>query len=59
MRPTGVRELMERTEARVSSQIQRAGFEAVFNHDERAADAAVMIDEDCFLGCRNSRADDG
>jgi len=49
MRSITVSELMERTEARISSQAQRAGFEVVFNHDERVAGAAVMIDEDCFL----------
>jgi signal transduction histidine kinase len=49
MRPIAVSELMEHAEARISSQVQRAGFEVVFEHDERAADAAVMIDEDCFL----------
>jgi signal transduction histidine kinase len=49
MRSVPVSELMERTEARTASQVQRAGFEVVFNHDERLAGAAVMIDEDCFL----------
>ena len=49
MRSVPVSELMERTEARIASQVQRAGFEVVFNHDERLAGAAVMIDEDCFL----------
>jgi signal transduction histidine kinase len=49
MRSIAVGELMERTEARISSQVQRAGFDVVFDDDERAADAVVMIDEDCFL----------
>jgi signal transduction histidine kinase len=49
MRSTVVRDLMERIEERISSQVQRAGFDAVFSCDERVADAAVMIDEDCFL----------
>ena len=49
MRSIAVSELMERTEARISSQIQRAGFEVVFSHDDRVADTALMIDEDCFL----------
>jgi len=49
MRPITVSELMERTETRISSQVQSAGFEVAFNHDEGVADAAVTIDEDCFL----------
>jgi signal transduction histidine kinase len=49
MRGTAVSDLMERIEERISSQVQRAGFEVVFNRDERVADTAVMVDEDCFL----------
>jgi signal transduction histidine kinase len=49
MRGTAVSDLMERIEERISSQVQRAGFEVVFNRDESVADTAVMVDEDCFL----------
>jgi len=49
MRSITVRELMDCTEARISSQVQRAGFEVVFDHDERAEDTAITVDEDCFL----------
>jgi signal transduction histidine kinase len=49
MRSITVGELMERARARISSQVQRAGFDVVFDNDEWAVDAVVMIDEDCFL----------
>jgi signal transduction histidine kinase len=49
MRSMTAGELMDCIEAKVSSQVQRAGFEVLFDRDERAEDAAVMIDEDCFL----------
>jgi len=49
MRSMMARELMDCIEAKISSQVQRAGFEVVFDRDELAEDAAVMIDEDCFL----------
>jgi signal transduction histidine kinase len=49
LRPIAVSELMERTRARISSQVQRAGFELAFDCDERSRDAIVPIDEDCFL----------
>ena len=42
-------ELMDCIEAKISSQVQRAGFEVIFDRDERARDAAAMVDEDCFL----------
>lgn len=49
MRSATVGELMDGVEAKVSSQVQRAGFEAVFDRDERAEGAVVLIDKDCFL----------
>jgi signal transduction histidine kinase len=49
MRSMTAGELMDCIEARITSQVQRAGFEVLFDRDERAEDAAVMIDEDCFL----------
>ena len=48
MRPTKVAELMSKTESKISSQIERAGFELRINRDEEADCAAINIDEDCF-----------
>lgn len=49
MRSVTVGELMNGVEAKVSSQVERAGFEVVFDRDERAEGAVILIDEDCFL----------
>jgi signal transduction histidine kinase len=49
MRSMTVSDLMGRVEAKVPSQVRRAGFEVVFDRDERAQDAVVLVDEDCFL----------
>jgi signal transduction histidine kinase len=49
MRPRTVGELMDSVETKVPSQVQRAGFDVVFDRDERAERALVVLDEDCFL----------
>ena len=48
MRPTKVAELMSKTESKISSQIERAGFELKISRDEAADCATINIDEDCF-----------
>ena len=48
VRPTKVAELMSKTESKISSQIERAGFELRISRDEEADCAAINIDEDCF-----------
>ncbi len=48
LKPTHVAELMSNTESKISSQIERAGFELRFNTAEDAGRATVNIDADCF-----------
>jgi signal transduction histidine kinase len=47
-RPTKVAELMSKTESKISSQIERAGFELRISRDEDADRAMINVDEDCF-----------
>jgi signal transduction histidine kinase len=42
-------ELIDKVRSRISSQVERAGFEITFSVDEDARRAEVLIDEDCFL----------
>jgi len=48
LKPTNVVELMSSTESKISSQIERAGFELRFNTAEDASRATINIDADCF-----------
>jgi len=48
MQPVAVAELMANTESKISSQVERAGFELRFIRDESVNDATISIDEDCF-----------
>ena len=48
LQPVTVGELMNQIEAKISSQVQRAGFELEFQKDEQADQATINIDEDCF-----------
>jgi len=48
LKPTNVVELMSNTESKISSQIERAGFELRFNTAEDAGRATINIDADCF-----------
>jgi signal transduction histidine kinase len=48
MQPVAVAELMSNTESKISSQVERAGFELRFVQDESVNDAKISIDEDCF-----------
>jgi signal transduction histidine kinase len=48
LRPVTVGELMNQIESKISSQIQRAGFELNFQNDEQADKATITVDEDCF-----------
>jgi signal transduction histidine kinase len=43
-----VGELMSNTESRISSQVERAGFELRFVQDDDVSAAIIDIDEDCF-----------
>jgi len=49
MQPVAVSELMNNTESKIASQVERAGFELRFVQDESANDARISIDEDCFM----------
>ncbi len=40
--------MMSNTESKISSQVERAGFELRFIQDESVNDATISIDEDCF-----------
>jgi len=48
MKPTIVGELMGNTESKISSQVERAGFELRFKRAESADQATINVDEDCF-----------
>ena len=48
LQPTRVAELMSNIESKISSQIERTGFELRFNRAEEADRATINIDEDCF-----------
>ena len=48
LKPTTVAELMSSTESKISSQIERAGFELRLKRSEAAEQATINIDEDCF-----------
>jgi signal transduction histidine kinase len=48
MQQVAVAELMSNTESKISSQVERAGFELRFIQDESVNDATITIDEDCF-----------
>ena len=48
LKPTKVVELMSKTESKISSQIERAGFELRFQIFNDADQATISIDEDCF-----------
>jgi len=48
LKPTKVVELMSKTESKISSQIERAGFELRFQTFNDADQATISIDEDCF-----------
>jgi len=48
LKPVTVGELMNQIESKISSQVQRAGFELKFQKDEQADQATINIDEDCF-----------
>ena len=45
---TKVAELMSETESKVSSQVERAGFELRLTTGEDAAETTITIDQDCF-----------
>jgi len=47
-RPTRVGKLLSNTESKISSQVERAGFELRFKRDDDAEQATINIDEDCF-----------
>jgi len=48
LKPTNVGQLMSNTESKISSQIERAGFELRVNRFGDADEATINIDEDCF-----------
>jgi signal transduction histidine kinase len=48
MQQVAVAELMANTESKISSQVERAGFELRFIQDDSVNDATISIDEDCF-----------
>jgi signal transduction histidine kinase len=48
LQPVAVSELMNRIESKISSQVQRSGFELDFRQDENTRDIAINVDDDCF-----------
>jgi signal transduction histidine kinase len=49
LRPIGAGELFDHVHAKISSQVERAGFELAFTVDEDVRGAVVVVDEDCFV----------
>ncbi|MGK2927198.1 MAG: sensor histidine kinase [Lysobacterales bacterium] len=49
LRPIGVGELVERVRAKISHQVERAGFELTVAIDEDTRKVEVLMDEDCFV----------
>ncbi len=49
IKPIKVVDLMDNTEFKISSQIERAGFELQFDRSDEADEKTVSIDEDCFV----------
>ena len=48
MQPTTVGELMSTIESKIASQVERAGFELHFVREDRADQAVISVDRDCF-----------
>ena len=48
LKPVAVADLMSNTESKISSQIERAGFELRLNKNGPADGSTINIDEDCF-----------
>ena len=48
MKPVTVAVLMSDIESKISSQVERAGFELRFVRDSRADQATINVDQDCF-----------
>jgi len=48
MKPATVAALMSNIESKISSQVERAGFELRFVRDSRADQATINVDQDCF-----------
>ncbi len=48
LKPTKVVALMSNTESKISSQIERAGFELKFRTSSDVDEATINMDEDCF-----------
>jgi signal transduction histidine kinase len=48
LKPMNVGQLMSSTESKISSQIERSGFELKFTMDDGADQSTINVDEDCF-----------
>jgi signal transduction histidine kinase len=48
LKPTQVSALMDQVRSKISSQVERAGFELEFSQDASADDIALDLDDDCF-----------
>lgn len=48
MKPVAVAALMDQMESKISSQVERAGFDMKFTCAPDAVEAYVSVDEDCF-----------
>ena len=48
LQPATVAELLSNIESKISSQVERAGFELRFVREERSDQATINIDQDCF-----------
>jgi signal transduction histidine kinase len=49
LQPIAAGELLEHVRAKISNQIDRAGFELAFSVDEEARGTVLLMDEDCFV----------
>jgi signal transduction histidine kinase len=52
-------ELMDQIESKISSQVQRAGFELRFQKDELADEKSIKVDSDCFAQIIINLVDNG
>lgn len=48
LKPIRVGELMSNIESKIANQVERGGFALRFNRDQKADDATIEIDDDCF-----------
>jgi signal transduction histidine kinase len=59
LKPVTAGELMNQIESKISSQVQRAGFELSFQKDVLADEKSISVDSDCFAQIIINLVDNG